>query len=221
MDGLSSYVLDTGSASDPYKLVVMGEDTGASNSIDLSNLGLTFTETVTAQDATFEVNGVSVASASNTVSDAIPGLTLSLKEPSSSAVSVQVNRDEDAISNKLQGFVDNYNSIINYYKVNTTYDAEKGIKGALIGDGTVRNIVDKLGFMVASEYDLGLSYTSLGQMGISTNQDGTLAYDSSVFKDKMSENLDAVVSFFTDDAALWEAFVIESRMCTWTLTRAR
>ena len=56
--GLASYVLDTGATTNPYKLVVMGEDTGAANSIDLSALGLTFTETVTAQDASFEFNAV-------------------------------------------------------------------------------------------------------------------------------------------------------------------
>ena len=200
VDGLASYVLDTGATTNPYKLVVMGEDTGAANSIDLSALGLTFTETVTAQDASFDVNGVSVSTASNTVSDAIPGMELSLKDVSTSAISIQVNRDETAMSDKVQGFVDSYNDIIKYYKINTTYDADKGIKGALIGDGTVRNIVDKLGYMVASEYDLGLDFSSLGEMGISTNQDGTLAFESSTLKDNMSSNLDAVVSFFTDDA---------------------
>ena len=198
VDGLASYVLDTGDAITPYKLVVMGEDTGASNAIDLSGLGLSFTETVAAQDAAFKVNGVSVTSDSNTVSDAIPGLNLSFKETTTSDVSVQVNRDEEAMSGKVQKFVDDYNSVINYYKVNTSYDPEKGIKGALIGDGTVRSIVEKLGSMVAGQYDLGLAYDSLGQMGISTNQDGTLSYDSDAFKDKLSANTDAVVGFFTD-----------------------
>lgn len=200
LDGLASYVLDTGDASTPYKLVVMGEDTGSSNTIDLSKLGLNFTETVSAQDAAFEVNGVSVTTASNTVSDSIPGLSLSLIETTSSAVTVQVNRDESAMSDKVQKFVDDYNSLVNYYQINTNYDPDKGIKGALIGDGTVRNIVEKLGNLVSGEYDLGLDFTSLGQMGVSTNQNGTLNFDSSSLKDNMASNMDAVVSFFTDDS---------------------
>ena len=200
IDGLASYVLDTGASTNPYKLVVMGEDTGAVNAIDLANLGLTFTETVSAQDASFEVNGVTVNSASNTVSDAIPGMELSFKEETSSAINIQVNRDDSAMVDKVQSFVDSYNEILNYYNTNTIYDADKGIKGALIGDSTVRNIVDKLGYMVASEYDLGLDWSSLGQMGISTTQNGTLSFDSSTLKDNMSSNLDAVVSFFTDES---------------------
>jgi len=155
---------------------------------------------VSAQDASFEVNGVTVNSASNTVSDAIPGMELSFKEETSSAINIQVNRDDSAMVDKVQSFVDSYNEILNYYNTNTIYDADKGIKGALIGDSTVRNIVDKLGYMVASEYDLGLDWSSLGQMGISTTQNGTLSFDSSTLKDNMSSNLDAVVSFFTDES---------------------
>lgn len=201
LDGLAAYVLDTGSASDPYKIVVMGEDTGASNTVDLSGLsGVSFTETVGAQDATLAVNGVSVNSASNSLSDTIPGLSLSLLQTTSTAVNVQVNRDTDAITGKVQAFVDGYNEVINYYKTNTLYDTEKGIKGALIGDSTVRNIVEKLGSMVSSQYDLGLAFDSLGQMGISTSQSGTIVFDSSDFEDNMASNMDAVVSFFTDDA---------------------
>jgi flagellar hook-associated protein 2 len=100
----------------------------------------------------------------------------------------------------VQGFVDDYNEVVNYYKVNTLYDTEKGIKGALIGDSTVRNIVEKLGSMISSQYDFGLDFDSLGQMGISTNQDGTISFESSDFEDNMASNMDAVVSFFTDDA---------------------
>jgi flagellar hook-associated protein 2 len=201
LDGLAAYVLDTGAASNPYKIVVMGEDTGASNSVDLSGLtGVSFTETVRAQDASLEVNGVAVSSDSNSLSDTIPGLDLSLLETTTSAVTVQVNRDEEAIVDKVQAFVDGFNEVINYYKTNTLYDTEKGIKGALIGDGTVRNIVEKLGSMVTAQYDLGLDFESLGQMGISTSQDGTIAFEASEFKDNMASNMDAVVGFFTDEA---------------------
>jgi flagellar hook-associated protein 2 len=201
LDGLAAYVLNTGSGSKPYKLVVMGEDTGVKNTMDLSGLsGLTFTETVSAQDANLSINGVAVKSASNSLSDTIPGLDLSLLDTTSSAITIQVNRDEEAITEKVQKFVDDFNEVINFYKTNTLYDTDKGIKGALIGDGTVRNIVEKLGSMVSSQYDLSLAFDSLGQMGISTNQDGTIQFESEDFKDNMASNMDAVVAFFTDSA---------------------
>jgi flagellar hook-associated protein 2 len=200
LDGIASYVLDTGSSSQPYKLVVMGEDTGADNTLDLTGLGLSFTETVTAQDSAFEVNGISVTSDSNSVSEAIPGLNLSFKQTTTTDVSVQVNRDEDAITAKVQKFVDDYNDVITYYRVNTSYDVDKGIKGALIGDGTVRTIIDKIGSIIAGQYDLGLAFESMGQMGISTNQNGSLEFEADDFKASMASNMDAVVSFFTDES---------------------
>lgn len=113
---------------------------------------------------------------------------------------IQVQRDEEAIVGKVEKFVEDYNEVVNYYKVNTLYDTEKGIKGALIGDGMVRNIIEKLGSMVSAQYDLSLDFESLGQMGISTNQDGTIKFESDDFKDNMASNMDAVVAFFTDDA---------------------
>ena len=46
IDGLSAYVLNTGADSEPYKLVVQGEDTGTDNSISFDTSGLTGSGTV-------------------------------------------------------------------------------------------------------------------------------------------------------------------------------
>ena len=198
VDGLTSYVLDTGASSDPYKLVVMGEATGATNTVDLTSLGITFTETISAQDATIDINGVTIYSATNNVNSAVPGMEIDLASVTTSAVSVTVNRDDDAMSQKMQDFVDGYNTVINYYKTNTLYDSEEGIKGALVGDSTVRGIIEGLASMVGAQYDLGFDFESLGQLGVSTNQDGTLSYSSSEFKELLESDYSNVVTFLTD-----------------------
>ena len=200
VDGLTAYVLDTGAASDPYRLVVMGEDTGASNTIDLSSLGITFTETVSAQDAELSINGTTVYSDSNQVSKAVPGMTLDLADTTSQSVSVTVNRDDDAMADKMQEFVNSYNTVINYYAQNTAYNADEGIKGALVGDSTVRSIINGLGTMISGQYDLGFDFESLGQLGIATQQDGTLLFSAGDFKDKLADDYANVVSFLTDDS---------------------
>jgi len=198
VDGLTAYVLDTGASTDPYKLVVMGEDTGAANKIDLSGLGLTFDQTITAQDAEVEINGISISSDKNNIDSAVPGMKINLTAVTSAAVSVTVNRDDDAMSQKMQDFVNSYNTVVDYYKTNTLYDSEKEIKGALVGDSTVRGILDGLATMVSAQYDLGFDFESLGQLGISTTQDGTLSYDSSEFNDVLESDYSNVVSFLTD-----------------------
>ena len=200
VDGLTSYVLDTGSTSDPYKLVVMGEDTGVSNTIDLSALGITFTETISAQDAEIDINGVTIYSDKNSVDSAVPGMEIDLTAVTTAAVSVTVNRDDDAMSQKMQEFVDGYNTIINYYKTNTVYDVDKDLKGALIGDSTIRGILEGLSSMVGAQYDLGFDFESLSQLGISTSQGGTLEYDSAEFKERLESDYTNVVTFLTDDS---------------------
>ena len=198
VDGLTSYILDTGSTSDPYKLVVMGEDTGASKTIDLSSLGITFTETISAQDAEIEINGVTIYSDKNSVDSAVPGMAIDIAAVTTAAVSVTVSRDDDAMSQKMQDFVDGYNTVFNYYKTNTLYDSEKEIKGALVADSTIRGIMEGLSSMVGAQYDLGFGFESLGQLGISTSQDGTLSYDSATFKDLLDTDYANVVTFLTD-----------------------
>ena len=49
------------------------------------------------------------------------------------------------------------------YNTNSKWDPDNGIRGALMGDSTVRGIVENMGVMVASEYDLGGDVTSLAQ----------------------------------------------------------
>src|SRR5690606_16105880 len=82
-----------------YKLVLTGKETGAENAFTITNNltggnGLSFTDTdgdsvsgdsaadntQTAIDAAFTVNGLSITSSSNTVTDAVPGVTLTLNE---------------------------------------------------------------------------------------------------------------------------------------------
>ena len=198
VDGLTSYVLDTGASSDPYKLVVMGEATGATNTVDLSSLGITFTETISAQDAKIDINGVTIYSDINSVNSAVPGMEIDLASVTTAAVSVTVVRDDEAMSQKMQDFVNGYNTVIDYYKTNTLYDSEKEIKGALVGDSTVRGIIEGLASMVGAQYDLGFDFESLGQLGISTTQDGTLSYTSSDFEDLLESDYSNVVSFLTD-----------------------
>ena len=77
--------MNTGEASNPYRLIIQGEDTGSANTIEIDTSGLTgggtvpsFTEQTAAADAELSINGIDVVSDSNTVSDSITGLTLEL-----------------------------------------------------------------------------------------------------------------------------------------------
>ncbi len=207
IDGITAYVLDTGDGASPYRLVVQGEDTGADSGITLGLTGasgagelLSFTEEATAVDAWMTVNGVNVYAASNQVQDAIPGITLDLKDVGTTATALTVAEDLAGIEETVQSFVDAYNAVVEYYQTNTVYNAEEGIKGALIGDATARRVMDSLSTMVSAAYGVGTEVQSFGQLGVETQNDGKLTLDSDKLQAALAASYDDVISMFTADA---------------------
>ncbi len=201
LSGVTAYVLDTGAASNKYKLMVSSDSTGASNTLDLSDISdLSFTKTVTASDAAFTVNGISVLSTTNTVEDPIPGIDLTLTAVTTSAVNAVVSRDSTEMANKMSNFVDKFNDVMNFYNTSTGWDPSEGTKGTLTGDSIVRSIVSRMGMMVSTEYDLGGKVTSLAELGVSTTRDGTLSFNSSDFGDSLGDYYSDVVELVTSDS---------------------
>ena len=182
VEGVSAYVMDTGEATGNNRLVIAGLDTGADNTIDVDVSGLsggttpTFTETVSAADAEATFNGVTVYSADGVFDDVVQGMSFTALQTTTSSVTINVARDDTALTEKVQGFVDAYNEVIDYYNANTTYDSENGIEGALVGDSTTRNLIGKIGDLVTGQYDVGGALETLAQVGISTTSDGTLDF---------------------------------------------
>jgi flagellar hook-associated protein 2 len=205
VDGISAYVIDTRDGASPYKLVIQGDDTGADNTITLDASGLTggtltptFTEQVSAADAHVVVNNVDVYSASNKMTT-IPGVTLDLKSSGEGPTKLDVGLDQEAMKANVQAFVDAYNDIQSYYDANTSYDADEGIAGALVGDSTARRVMETLGRQLSSSVDTGDGnpFTALSQIGISTNRDGTLSLDEDKLAAVLESDLENVRSMFS------------------------
>jgi len=214
IDGIQAYIMNTGDSKAPYRLVVMGESTGSDYDITLTNklsgsLAPTFTEQVTAQDSEAEINGITVYSSSNTLDDVLPGIDLDLTQVSDDAIDLTVNRDDDAIADKVSAFVDAYNAMDTYYGVQTNFDGDAGVKGTFFGDSALRSIVDKLSNIVTSDTDLSGDYGTFNEIGIEYSQTGQISLDSSKFTDALGDNYDDVMAVFTDEdgpaAALLES----------------
>jgi len=200
VDGLTAYVLDTGEAVDPYKLVVQGENTGADYGITFSTTAtstdLGFTAAQTADDAWITVGGIDVYNNSNMFENVLPGVDITAKAVSASATDLTIEQDGSAMRDKLQGFVDAYNGAVSYYQAQTVYDQDRGIKGALVGDSSARRTIDKLGTVLSSTVSnavgSSMAITSLSTIGIYTNKDGTLELDSETFDNMLSDNFESL-----------------------------
>lgn len=214
VEGVSAYIMDTGDATNPFRIVLSGEDTGADFDITVSTAGLTgagqvpvFTESVAAQDALLKVNGIDVTSADNDVEDVVDGVTFNLRDEVAvgSEVTINVGRDIDAMVEKMNGFVTAYNSVISYIRTQSVYNADEGIKGPFIGESTQRSLKEMMQTLVSSSYSVSTALTSLGQMGFETQQNGELTLDEDVLREALSDNFDACVTLFTDDGGVNKA----------------
>ena len=170
--GITSYVLNTGSASNPFRLVVLSEKTGedfkftlaytptntatSTTEFSLDTTGATVSR-VTGQDAKAKINSVEVSSSTNVFKDAVSGLTLTaLGDQDDAGVAAQdvaVSLDISDISTKIQKFTTAYNEIITFYNSNNKFDTTTGSKGVFVGDSNIRNIVNQLRSAVSKVYD--------------------------------------------------------------------
>ena len=228
--GVTATIVNDGSGT-PYRLALTSDATGASNSIKITtdagdavvdNLlaydpaGLPaaqhLNQTIAAQNANFTVNGIAISKTSNTVTDAIQGVTLTLNKLTTAPATLTVTRDTNAISTAVSGFVDAYNALVSQLKSRSAYGNATTASPALAGDGTVRLMLDQLHgiFNTAATPAIGGTLTSLSQVGISTQADGTLKLDSSKLNGAMTNNFSDVTNLFSS------ATGYATRLDTWS-----
>jgi len=214
IDGLHAYVMNTGSGANPYKLIIQGEDSGSDYGITIDETGLGgdsfgFTTLTAASSAELEINGITVASDTNTVTDAIPGMTINLLgESAGDVISVEVEPDPDAIETKVKSFVSAYNAIVDHVNTNSVYNQEAGIRGPYVGETSVQRVLSGLREVVATSFDdLAQDYDALSLMGIELDSEGHLNIDSDRFQEVLAENPDQVSNFFTSDDGFVAAMV--------------
>jgi len=155
-----------------------------------------------AKDAIVFVSGYEIHSGSNTVSNAIEGVTLTLKAPTEegSTVLLGVERDDAAIQDAAKKFVDSYNSLASTVKALSRYDASTEAAGALLGDAMLRNIDSQVRKLISSPVaGVNGNYNTLASVGITTQADGKLKLDAVRFNAALAANPGAVSDIFTSD----------------------
>ncbi len=195
LDGrLSASVIDTGIGNNPYVLQIRGLDTGADNDLSFSGsavntLGLNQVQTgdQTAANATFTVDDVPMERATNTVSGAIPGVTLALNAPTSSDLTITVATDAQGLKDKLGEFVDAYNAVVNKIHTEAGYGSLKASNPVLAGDSSLRSISRRLGDTVLKGIG-GAFEDSLAAIGVRFNKDGTLQLKQSELTDAVARD---------------------------------
>lgn len=192
-----------------YRLQVSGNKTGAANAVTFTETGTTLgldnpaNELVSASDAVFTVDTIAMTRSTNSFSDAIPGVTLNLTgtTASGSPATVTVSRDAEAFADKMQEFVDAYNTATNGINVEFAFLGQAKTGDSLSGDSMLRRIQSELGADINTPVSgVTGAFTMLAQMGVHLTRTGSLEMDR-------QEVIDAVNS---DGASVSELLIGDS-----------
>ncbi len=188
-------------------LSVTGDDTLHGfigfDAADTANSGMT--QSVEAQNASLTVNNVPIESSSNTISDAVEGITLKLNDKTTGNQTLSVSTDTSKAKNAITDWVNSYNSLQDTIGNLTKYTAVDAGKdqdsknGALLGDGTLRNIQTQLKSILANSSGSTV-YKTLSQAGITTDPtDGKLKLDADKLTTALQVKPDAIRDMFSGD----------------------
>ncbi len=153
-----------------------------------------------AQDARVKIDGVPFTRSTNTITDALPGVTLTLlKETGPDAnIAVNVFSSSTGVRGKIESFVSSYNRVVE--EINRAQAFDKGTQqgGPLLGNETARTILSRLQSLARSRVS-GLesgAYSSIVDIGLTTEKDGTLKIDSAKLDAALAKDTLAVGRVF-------------------------
>lgn len=195
--GVTATILNDGNSSNPYRLVISSNSTGTDNVITFSNsLGLTFTETQSAANASFTLDGIDIIKSSNTVTDVIEGATIKLESAGSGTVTIE--SDVDSVKTNIETFVSEYNELISFINDQFFFDTETGKTGILFGNTAVIDLQSSMRGIITSQVPgLDDTFITLAQIGITTNSlSGSLEISDGDLTDAITTDINAVVNLF-------------------------
>ncbi|MGO4477274.1 flagellar filament capping protein FliD [Massilia sp. 2TAF26] len=196
--GVTATVINDGTMN---HLVVTAKDTGSANTVKIAATGSVaqfdntdpMTTTMSWQqkagDAQFTVDGMPVVKSSNTVTDAIKGVTLNLAKTNVGApVNVTVAKDSDTIKKNVQGLIDAYNKIASTVGNLTSYNTSTKTGAVLNGDSSARGILSQLRSELGKATSDAGDLKNLSDIGIVFQRDGTLMLEK---PDKLQKAIDS------------------------------
>lgn len=207
---ITASLLNVG-GTNPYKLIIKANETGEDNTLSFSststsalkNLGLDSASLVsngnhlqTAANASFTYNGTTITRSSNTITDLVVGLSITLNEKQAdqdTQTYVSVKQDLSLVKEALTSMVSAYNTLSSNLIESTKYDSETKNAGTFQNTSEIKSLKSALKKQLLQIDSEGRSLTNYG---ISFNDAGLLELDNSVFEEKLSSDANDVEDYF-------------------------
>ena len=188
VDSGSQLVLTSDKVGAANTISIAATDTDALDGNDLTRLATaSLTSIQTASDAIIYVDGQKVTKASNSFSDVISGVTITLKKADlSKTETLSIALDKDSAKSKVNDFIKAYNSLAGTMSSLSSYNAETKQASRLFGDSTLRGVQNQVRQVLANPVSGVPGVSTLAEIGIKTNKSGVLELDAT--------KLDSVIS---------------------------
>ena len=218
----SKYMLVlTGATTDRTLTLAAGSGTDVLQSLGITNGGAKADILQSAQPAKLTIDGVTVTRSTNTISDALKGVTLSLYKPSvataystttsggstvtsasvtSTTLSLDVANDTSTVETDINAFVSAYNSLRDFVLTNqslSTSGTKASDSAVLFGDSILRSVTSSVQSILSSE----VNGISLGKLGISFDVNNYLQIKTATLENALDNSFDSVQALFSYQAS--------------------
>ncbi|HTN77053.1 MAG TPA: flagellar filament capping protein FliD [Pirellulaceae bacterium] len=207
--GFTASIISDGSGLTPHRLSIQSNIVGYEGQlqVDSSYAGTRFEELVEGHDALLQLGsgesnsaGVLLSSKSNTFTEAVAGIDITLSGQSTEAISVTVAQNDASVVTTVQLFVDQYNKLRDKLSTYTAFDANsQKATGVLFGSLEALRVDTELSSLMSGRFNSVGSISSLKELGLDLNDAGKMTFDSSKLTAKLASNPDAVKKFFSTE----------------------
>lgn len=200
--GIQANIINDGSDS-PFRLTLTGDDIGKDFTVDSSGLSGgtattlgTISTSQSAQQAHVIIDNIDVYSDNNEITDVIPGVTLNLlKAEEGQTSTVNIEEDNSAIEANINAFVTSYNEVVSFVTGQSTLgDTSAGLLG---GDSGLSAIKRHLQDMLTQFVDTNGTYSSLAELGLETQKDGTVYLSTTKLSDAIKSDENSVINLLS------------------------
>jgi len=211
--GVTASVMKVGTSD--FRLILASDTTGATGftlsgtaldaagSLSALQLGATgqtnaFQTLQAAQDANLSIDGLALTRSSNTITDALSGVTLSLKQADPAVtVNMSIGVDQTALRANVQSFVDAYNSLQTLIAEQFKFDPKTGVGGILSGDPLLTTIQSAMSTsLMKSVPGLASDKNSLVMIGVEPDASGQLLINPDRFDVFVANDPNAIRDVF-------------------------
>ena len=165
---------------------------------------LTMAQALAAANAAASLNGLPIASESNTLSNVLDGMTLTLGKVTTAPVLVEAKPDKESIRKALDSFVTAYNDLNKLVAEQTKYDAASKTAGVLQGDSAAVSIRSQMRSLLGSSSGASAMFTRLAEVGFDVQTDGSIKLDETKLANGLA-NLGEMKKLFSNSDLLTPA----------------